>query len=117
MKKEIEYTPTGFINPYYGCYGKMTVRNSMQGVLIQHEKDFYDHEKITLGKKVVKDICNRMRREYSPSLDAHYSSEDKSKFTKYLENEILESERHLRELNFAKTILSRKKVIFEKVTQ
>lgn len=115
MKWEIKYGTQGFARNFYGNYGNMSVRNSMNGVLIQHDKDFYDWQERALGRKVIKDICNCLRSEYEPSLSEHYNSDDKKVFSKFLDSKIVEAERKLNELKFAKTILSRKNIIFEKV--
>ena len=112
---DIDYNTNKCVSsPFYGSHGKMNVRNSMEGVLITHEIEFYSFEEYALGQKVIKDICNSLRHTYSPSLSGHYGPEDKKKFTKFIDSEIEESEARLDRLKFAKIILSRKKVIFKK---
>jgi len=115
MEHKIEYCRSNaWHSPFNGDEGKMTVRNSMEGVLITHEKEFYESQHWSLGKKVVADICNSLRDTYDPHLSPHYSNEDKKKFNKFLDKEIERVEKRLNTLKFAKTILSRKKVIFKR---
>jgi len=114
---EIKYNDSFWGSNFYGNHGNMMVSNIKSGVFIRNEKEIYEHEEFELGAKVIKDICNCLRRNYSPSLNSYYNDEDKRKFTEFLDSEILESEKRLKELKFAKTILSRKKVIFEKVNK
>ena len=111
---ELEYNNRNMLSPFYGNYGKMTVSNSGSGVLIQHEKEFYDFEEKEIGRKVVKDICNSLRSEYEPSLTTWYTGNDKKVFNGLLDCKIEDAEKLLNDLKFAKVILSRKKVIFER---
>ena len=116
MQWEVKYNNSFCGSNFYGDHGSMMVSNSINGVLILHEKDIYEHQELGLGRKVVRDICNCLRPHgYSVSLNSHYNNKEKADFNKLLDSEILESERRLKELKFAKTILSRKKVIFKKV--
>ena len=113
---DIDYNTNKCVtSPFYGSHGKMNVRNSMEGVLITHEKDFYSFEESEIGRKIIADICNSLRYTYSPSLRGYYGKEDKKAFTKFIDYEIERSEARLNRLKFAKIILSRKKVIFKKV--
>ena len=114
---DIDYNTNKCVSsPYYGSHGKMNVRNSMEGVLITHEIDFYSFEEYALGRKVIADICNTLRHTYSPYLTSsyHFDKDAKKGFIKFIDSEIEESEARLNRLKFAKTILSRKKVIFNK---
>ena len=95
----------------------MVISNIQEGALIQHDKDLYDHQKSSLGKKVISDICNRHRRQYDQYLSGYPTDEEKKDFSKLLSGMIEDAERLLSELKFAKLILSRKKIIFKKGTQ
>jgi len=115
MRWEIKYNTRQITNNFYGAHGDMMVRNSMNGVLIQHDKEVHDFQERSLGQKVVADICNCLRSGYDPHLPNIHFADDKKIFTKFLDSKIEETERKLKELKFAKTILSRKNIIFEKV--
>ena len=116
MEYKINYCQgNSLTNPFHGNHGKMTVRNSTEGVLVTHEEELYSSEHWSLGDKIVKDICNSLRNTYDPYLVAHCGEDDKREFKRFLDSEIERAESRLNELKFAKTILSRKKVIFKKV--
>ena len=116
MEMKINYCHSNSINnPFHGNHGKMTVRNSMEGVLVTHEKELYSSQHWSLGDKIIKDICNSLRNTYDPYLVDHCSDEDKREFKGFLDSEIERAESRLNTLKFAKTIMSRKRVIFKKV--
>ena len=115
MEIEINYTrECGIFSKFYGSYGKMKVRNSGEGVLITHKCDLYDHQKRSLGMKIVSDICNQHRSGYEQLLSESYSDEEKKDFCNLLNDKIKEAQKSLDDLMFAQKILKRKKVIFKK---
>jgi hypothetical protein len=117
MKWEIKYNTRQITNPFYGAHGNMMVRNSMDGVLIQHDKEIHEFQERALGQKVIADICNCLRSGYEPYLPNIHFADDRKVFTKFLDSKIIEAERKLNELRFAKKILSRKNIIFEKLEE
>ncbi len=111
MIKEIEYNEGMIGAAFYGNHGKMTVRNSMNGVVVEHEKEMYSFQKTEIGEQVIRDICNSVRSTYDPMLHKYYNDDDRRVFTKYLESKIEAAEKNIEGLKFAKKILSRKNVI------